>query len=432
MLLGEILVILLLLLLNGFFALSEMALVSAKRSRLQAAAEQGRTGAKTALALLDDPTTLLSSIQIYITLISMVTGVYSGAKFAEQLGVVLAQAGVPLRYAEESAFVVVVLIVTFVSLIIGELVPKRVALTHAETLAMSVAPVMRLLATLMAPLVSMLRVSVNAVLRILPLSSAPAAAVTEDDVRALVAEGTRAGVFLASERRLLEGVMALADRKVGSIMIPRQDLIWLDLDEPLETLWQRAKDSGHARFLVAREKLDNLLGMITLADLSEAWHRSKLDPEKDLEPPLHVPDSISVLQLLDQFQKSSTHLAIVTDEYGEIEGITTPIDILKAIAGELPELGSRERPEAVQRPDGSWLIDGHLPIEELQRRLGRRDMAGRDYHTVAGFVLARLGRIPRASDTLTWRDLKIEIMDMDGVRIDKVLLSPVARAASAP
>jgi magnesium and cobalt exporter, CNNM family len=428
MLLSEVLVILLLLLVNGFFALSEMALVSAKRSRLQAAADQGRVGARTALALMDDPTTLLSSIQIYITLISMVTGVYSGATLAEQLGVVLTKAGVPTQFAEESAFVVVVLIVTFVSLIIGELVPKRVALTHAETLAIHVAPIMRLLATLMAPLVWLLRMSVNAVLRILPLSSAPAAAVTEDDVRALVAEGTRAGVFLASERRLLEGVMALADRKVGSIMIPRQDIIWLEIDEHLDTLWQRAKDSGHARFLVARGKLDNLLGMITLADLSEAWHRGRLDPDKDLEPPLHVPDSISVLQLLDQFQKSSTHLAIVTDEYGEIEGITTPIDILKAIAGELPELGSRERPEAIQRADGSWLVDGHLSIEELQRRLGRRDMIGRDYQTVAGFVLARLGRIPRASDTLTWRDLKIEIMDMDGVRIDKVLLSPTAKA----
>jgi putative hemolysin len=426
---GEVLVILLLLLVNGFFALSEMALVSAKRSRLQAAAEQGRSGAKTALALMDDPTTLLSSIQIYITLISMVTGVYSGATLAEQLATFLAQAGFPGRYAEETAFVVVVFIVTFISLILGELVPKRIALTRAEALAIHVAPVMRLLATLMAPLVWSLRVAVNGVLRILPLSSAPAVAVTEDDVRALVAEGTRAGVFLASERRLLEGVMALADRKVGSIMIPRQDIIWLDIDEPPDVLWQQAKDSGHARFLVAREKLDNLLGMITLADLSEALHRGRLDPEADLEPPLHVPDSISVLQLLDQFQKSSTHLAVVTDEYGEIEGITTPIDILKAIAGELPELGSRERPEALQRPDGSWLIDGHLPIEELQRRLGRRDMIGRDYHTVAGFVLARLGRIPRASDTLTWRDLKIEVMDMDGVRIDKVLLSQAARPA---
>lgn len=426
---GEILVILLLILLNGFFALSEMALVSARRTRLQAAAEHGKAGARSALALMEDPTTFLSAIQIGITLIGILTGVFSGATLASWLADILAQLGLEGRYTQQIAFVAVVLIVTFVSLIIGELVPKRVAMTHAESLAIFVAPVMRVFARLMAPLVWLLRASVNLVLRILPVSSAPQAAVTEDDVRALVAEGTRAGVFLASERRLLEGVLALADRKVGSIMVPRQDVIWLDLEEPLEALWQQAKESGHARFLVAREKLDNLLGMISLADLSEVLHRGRLDAERDLQPPLHIPDSLTVLQLLDQFQKSSTHLAIVTDEYGEIEGITTPIDILKAIAGELPELGSRERSEALQRTDGSWLVDGHLPIEELQRRLGRRDMTGRDYHTVAGFVLARLGRIPKAGDTLTWRDLKIEIMDMDGVRIDKVLLAPLGRSS---
>jgi putative hemolysin len=423
---SEVLVILLLILLNGFFALSEMALVAAKRSRLQAAAEQGRTGAKSAISLMEDPTTLLSAIQIGITLITIFTGLYSGATFAAPLADTLISNGVPPRYAEEIAYGIVVLIVTFTSLIIGELVPKRVALLHAETLALRVAPVMRLFARVTAPLVWLLRVSVNAVLKILPVSAAPQAAVTEDDVRAMLAEGTRAGVFLASERRLVEGVLALADRKVGSIMIPRQDVIWLDIDEPIEVLWQQAKSSGHARFLIAREKLDNLLGMITLANLSEVVHRGVLDPDRDLEPPLHIPDSISVLQLLDQFQKSSTHLAVVTDEYGEIEGITTPIDILKAIAGELPDVGSRERPEALQREDGSWLIDAHLPIEELQRRLNRRDMVGRDYHTVAGFVLARLGRIPKAGDTLTWRDLKVEIVDMDGVRIDKILLSQIA------
>jgi putative hemolysin len=303
-----------------------------------------------------------------------------------------------------------------------------VALLHAESLAIFVAPFMQFFAKFMTPLVWLLRMTVNAILKVLPISSAPQSAVTEDDVRALVAEGTQAGVFLASERRLLEGVLALADRKVGSIMVPRQDIIWLDIEEPLQVLWQRAKESGHARFLVCREKFDNLLGMITLADLSEALHRDQLDPDKDLEPPLHIPDSISVLQLLDQFQRSSTHLAVVTDEYGEIEGITTPIDILKAIAGELPDLGSRERAEWVQREDGSYLVDGHMPIEELQQRLGRRDMGGRDYHTVAGFVLARLGRIPKAGDTLTWRDLKIEIVDMDGVRIDKILLHKLGAA----
>lgn len=420
---GEVSVILLLLLLNGFFSMSEMALVSSKRSRLQALANQGKRGASSALALLEDPTTFLSAIQIGITLIGLVTGIYSGATLATRFADMLMTFGMPSRYAEEGAFVAVVIIVTYVSLIIGELVPKRVAMSHAETLAIYVAPIMRVFAKTMAPGVLVLRSTVNLVLKILPVSSAPQAAVTEDDVRALVAEGTHAGVFLASERRLLEGVMALADRKVGSIMVPRQDVIWLDLDEPLEAVWQQAKDSGHARFLVAREKLDNLLGTITLADLSEALHRGHIDLEHDLQPPVHIPDSISVLQLLDQFQKSSSHLGIVTDEYGDIEGIATPIDILKAIAGELPELGSRERPDALQRGDGSWLVDGHMPIEELQRRLSRRDMAGRDYHTVAGFVLARLGRIPKAGDVLTWRDLKIEIVDMDGVRIDKVLLS---------
>lgn len=422
MLSRDVLILLLLILVNGFFALSEMALVAAKRARLQTAAEQGKAGAKSALALMEDPTALLSSIQIGITLIGLITGIYSAASFAGPLADIFVGLGVPAEYAEEVAYVVVVLLVTFVSLTLGELVPKRVALLHAESLAMFVAPIMRVFAIGMAPLVWLLRSTVNALLKMLPVSSAPQTAVTEDDVRAMVAEGTVAGVFLASERRLLEGVLALADRKVGSIMIPRQDVIWLDIEEPVEVLWQQAKESGHARFLVAREKFDNLLGMITLADLSEALHRGRLDPDKDLDPPLHIPDSISVLQLLDQFQRSSTHLAIVTDEYGDIEGITTPIDILKAIAGELPELGSRERPELIQRDDGSWLVDGHMPIEELQQRLGRRDMGGRDYHTAAGFVLARLGRIPKAGDTLTWRDLKIEIMDMDGVRIDKILL----------
>lgn len=422
MLSRDVLILLLLILLNGFFALSEMALVAAKKARLQAAAEQGRSGAKSALALMEDPTSLLSAIQIGITVISFATGIYSTNVFADPLAGQLVGLGLHASFAEEAAYIVVVLLVTFVSLILGELMPKRVALLHAETLAIVVAPVMRLFAIAMVPFVSLLRVTVNALLKLLPVSSAPQAAVTEDDVRALVAEGTSAGVFLASERRLLEGVLALADRKVGSIMIPRQDVIWLDIEEPIEVLWQRAKESGHARFLVSREKFENLLGVVTLADLSEALHRGELDAEKDLDPPLHIPDSISVLQLLDQFQRSSTHLAVVTDEYGEIEGITTPIDILKAIAGELPDLGSRERAEWVAREDGSFLVDGHMPIEELQQRLARRDMGGRDYHTVAGFVLARLGRIPKAGDTLTWRDLKIEIMDMDGVRIDKILL----------
>jgi putative hemolysin len=248
--------------------------------------------------------------------------------------------------------------------------------------------------------------------------------VTEDEVRSLIAEGTRHGVFLKSERRMLEGVLALADRKVESVMVPRPDIVWLDLDEPLERLWQQAKESGHARFLAARGSLDNLLGMITLANLSEALRRGHLDAAQDVEPALHVPEGISALQLLGQFQQSSNHLAVVTDEYGEILGVATPIDVLRAIAGDIPDAGSRERAEILRREDGSWLVDGHVAIGELQQRLGRRDMADSgDYHTAAGFVLARLGRIPKAGDALTWRDLRVEIVDMDGRRIDKLLIS---------
>lgn len=430
---GELLAIGILILLNGLFAMTELALVSSKRARLQAKAERGSAGARTALALLDDPGGFLSAIQVGITLIGILTGVFSGAAFAGPLGTWLATLPVEIPYEEEIAFGLVVLAVTYLSIVFGELVPKRVALSHAEPLAIFLAPIMRLFAIAVTPLVWLLRVSTNAVLRILPVSSAPATSVTEDEVRALVAEGTKAGVFLASERRLIEGVLALADRKVPTIMVPRQDVIWLDLNEPLEALWHQAKESGHARFLVARGELDELAGVVTLANLSEALRLGALDEARDLDAPLHVPDTLTVLQLLDQFQRSSVHLAVVTDEYGGIEGVVTPADILKTIAGELPELGSRERPEIVAREDGSFLVDGHMPVEELQRALVRNDMTQpADYHTVAGFVLARLGRVPRVGDTLTWRGLRVEIVDMDGPRIDKLLVSASRSAAPIP
>lgn len=421
----EALIILILVLLNGFFALSEMALVSAKRARLQAAADQGSKGAHQALALLSDPTGFLSAIQIGITLISILTGMYSGATMAQHLKVSLEDIGVPSEYAQEVAFGTIVFVVSFLSLILGELVPKRVALTNSERLAAFVAPVMRAFASIMAPFVWLLRGSVELVLKLLPVQSASQESVTEDEIRSLIAEATRGGVFLASEKRLLEGVLALADRKVESIMVPRQDIVWLDLEEPLPELWQQAKESGHARFLVARDTLDNMIGMITLANLSEALRRGVLDPDRDVEPALHVPKGISVLQLLNQFQESSNHLAVITGEYGDIQGIATPVDVLRAIAGELPDIGSRERAELQRREDGSWLVDGHVAVEELQNQLGRRDMAAADYHTAAGFVLARLRRIPKPGDTLTWRDLKFEVVDMDGRRIDKLLISKI-------
>lgn len=423
---SEVLIILCLVLLNGFFAMSEMALVSSKRARLQAAADRGSSGARTALNLLADPTSFLSAIQIGITLIGILTGVYSGATFAEHLARAFITWGVPQQYADNGAYAAVVAGVTYVSLILGELVPKRVALNNAERLTILVAPIMRAFAAIMLPLVWILRGSVEIVLKLIPVSAAPQSSVTEDEVRSLIAEATQHGVFLASEKKMIERVMALTDRKVESIMVPRPDIVWLDLDEPIPTLWEQAKQSGHARFIVARGTLDQLAGVVTLANLSEAAKRGQLNEQTDLEAPLHVPLGVSVLQLLNTFQESSTHLALVTNEYGDIDGIATPIDVLRAIAGEMQDIGSRERAEVVKRDDGSWLVDGHLAIEDLQQQLGRNDMASRgDYHTVAGFVLARLGRIPKAGDSLAWRDLRIEIVDMDGTRIDKLLIAGV-------
>ncbi len=422
---NEALVIVALVLLNGFFALSELALVSAKRARLQVRADQGSRGARVALSLLQDPTALLSSTQIGISLISILTGVYSGAAIAEDVGTWIASLGVPAEYARELAFTSIVVLVTVVSIIFGELIPKRIALNHAETLSVWVAPVMKVFAAATAPLVWLLRVVTNAVLKLIPVSAAPDASVTEDEVREMVAEGTRTGVFHAAERRLIDGVLALADRKATSVMVPRQDVVWLDLDEPLPALWQQAKDSGYSHFLAARGSLDNLAGVLSLANLSEALRRGHLDAEHDLEPPLHVLDRLSVLQLLDRFQKQPTKLAVITDEYGDIEGVVTPLDILGAIAGQLPEAaGRQEGPEIVRREDGSWLVDGHLPIESLQTALKRRDLARpNDYTTVAGFALWQLGRIPKAGDTLQWRDLRVEVLDMDGARIDKLLFT---------
>jgi len=412
-----------LILINGFFAGSELALMSARKVRLRTRADQGHRGARVALQLLENPTRLLSSVQIGITLVGILTGVYSGAVFAEDLAGILERIPWLVSYAKESAFGMVVVIVTYLSLILGELVPKRLALAHAEAIAAFVAVPMLWVARVAAPLVWLLQVSTEALTKLLPVQSAPHASLIEDEVRALIAAGTKEGVFLRREKEMIDGVLRLADRSVESVMVPRGDIIWLDIKAPLEELWSEARSSGHARFLLCEGELEQLLGVITLADLGEALRLGRLDPERHIRAPLHVPPSVSLLKLLDLFREASVHLAIVTGEYGEIRGLATPVDVLKAIAGELPELGSRERAEAVQREDGSWLIDGQLGIHEAGRRLGRNDLAhGEDYHTVAGFVLWHLGRLPVAGESLVWRDLRFEIVDMDGPRIDKVLI----------
>jgi putative hemolysin len=422
----EAAVVLGLIIISGLFSSAELALVSARRPRLKALAESGHRGARVALKLIEDPTRLLSTVQTGITLVSIVTGLYSGAAYSEGLAAWLREVYPAVApYAFKIANVLIVVVMTYITLVVGELVPKRLAMAHADRWATLVAMPMQLVARAGAPLVWLLQWSTNAILRLIPSGVGTQGEVTDDDVRALATEGMQTGALHRHEAEMIDSVLRLADRSIGAIMVPRGDILWLDVNEPVATLWDEARRSGHARFLLCRGELEQLIGVVSLANLGEALRRGALDPEVDVQQPLHVPESISIFKLLETFRRSSVHLGVVTNEYGGIEGLVTPADILKAIAGDMPEMGSRDSADAQQREDGSWLMDGHLAIHEAERVLARRDLSrGENYNTMAGFVLWHLGRMPVTGEKLAWRDLSIEVVDMDGLVIDKLLVQP--------
>ncbi len=328
-------------------------------------------------------------------------------------------------YALEIANTTIVIVMTYFTIVLGELVPKRMAQAHADRWAMLVALPMQIVARIGAPVVWLLQRSTNALLHLLPKSGGHQTQVTDDDVRALATEGMQTGALHKHEAEMIDSVLRLADRSISAIMVPRGDILWLDINEPVGTLWDEARRSGHARFLLCRGELEQLIGVVSLANLGEALRRGRIDADVDTQPPLHVPESISIFKLLETFRRASVHLGVVTNEYGGIEGLVTPADILKAIAGDWPEMGSRDAAGAQQREDGSWLIDGHIAIHEAERVLGRKDLArGDNYNTMAGFVLWHLGRMPVTGEKLAWRDLSIEVIDMDGLMIDKLLVQP--------
>lgn len=421
----ELAVLLLLILLNGFFAAAELALVSARRGRLRALARGGRKGAAVALALQGDPTRFLSSVQIGITAVGLAAGAWGGATLAEPLAAALETLplppGLPLR---PLAFALVVIVLTYVTLIAGELVPKRLALARAEELASAVAPAMALLARLAAPLVALLRGSTELVLRLLGRAEPERLAVTEEEVRALIAEGTEIGVFHAAERHLIEGVLRLADRPVGSAMTPRERVVWLDLAAPADSVQAIFAATGRSRFLVAAGSLDRLRGLVLAKDLAARRLAGEAAPalQDCLRTPLEVRDSLPILRALELFRLTGVHLAVVRDESGRLVGILTPTDVLHAIAGDLPEEDLAEEPPAVRRSDGSWLMDGGLPLAEAARLLHRPALAEAPEPTLAAFY-RRLGGAPEIGALANHAGLRLEIVDMDGRRIDRLLVS---------
>lgn len=421
----ELAAVLFLILLNGFFAMSELAVVSARKIRLQQMAEEGRHGATMALSLQEEPSRFLSTVQIGITLIGVINGAVGGATIAGRLGPVLDEIPMLTGYGQELAFALVVIIITFLSLIIGELVPKRIALNNAEAIATFAAPVMKMLSRITAPFVWLLGASTEAMLKLLRVPERAEQTVTEEEVKSLIAEGTASGVFNADEKRMIEGVMRLADRTVRSIMTPRPEVMWLDVADTAENIKRDIRESGHSRMPVCRGTLDDVVGIVHTKDI---LHKLLEDAPFDLHPvvrdALIVHDGMEVMRLLELFKQSGEQMAVVVDEYGSVEGITTLTDMLEGIAGELPDIDDDDA-DIVRRADGSLLIDGMMAVEEVEAHLGLKSLRDEEggYHTLAGFLLFKFGHIPAAGELVDHDGYRFEVVDMDGRRIDKVLVT---------
>jgi putative hemolysin len=424
----EILIVLLLIAVNGVLAMSELAIVSARKVRLQQRAEAGDTGARTALALAAEPNRFLSTVQVGITLVGILAGAFGGATLARSLGEWLKQFPAVALYSEPVAVGLVVLVITYLSLVLGELVPKRLALYHAERIAARMAPPMRLLATLGAPVVTVLSFSTEAVLRLFGVRASTDPSVTEEEIRLVVAQGAEAGVLESAEQEIVQSLFRLSDQRVGDLMTPRLQMIWLDVGAPATANWQKVVASGHSRFPVCEGDVEQVLGVVALKDLwAQVVQGQGPDLRAAMHPPLFLPERTPGLRALEAFKTAGIHLALVLDEFGGIQGLLTLTDVLEAIVGDLPAAGEAVEQLAVQREDGSWLLGGLLPIDEFKVLFALDELPEEDeYQTLSGFVLMQFGRIPMVGDHFTWAGLRFEIMDMDRHRIDKVLVQPQA------
>jgi len=435
----EILFLLGLILLNGVFAMSEIALVTARRGRLQALVEQGDPGAAAALALNEDPTRFLSTVQVGITSIGILSGIVGEAALASPLAEWLIRLGAEGGYAHLGATALVVVLVTYFSIVLGELVPKRLGQMSAEGVARRVARPIGWLAAAAKPFVRLLSGSTDLLLRLTGVRQTGVAPITEEEIHQLIKEGSESGVIDEQERAMVRNVFRLDDRQIASLMTPRSDIVYLDLDDPREENLRKLLESERSRFPVCRGGLRDIAGIASARLLLHQFIRGEtVDIAAALEPPVYVPESLTGMELLENFRSSTSHLALVIDEYGEVQGLVTLQDLFEAIAGEFKPPRSEEA-WAVQRADGSWLLDGLIPIPELKDRLGfsaaPEEELGR-YNTLSGMLMLLLGRVPSVSDTVDWQGWRFEIVDMDKHRIDKVLATslgePFAGTDAAP
>ncbi len=431
----EIAILFALICLNGVFAMSEIALVTARKARLQKLIDEGDSGAAAAVKLGEDPTRFLSTIQIGITSIGVLNGIVGEAALAAPLSVWLEALGVGQPVAGYTATGFVVLVITYFSIVVGELVPKRIGQSYPETFARLVARPIHVLAVATKPFVWLLSASTRGLLRAMGVKETKGTPVTEEEIHAMLVEGTSAGVIESHEHTMVRNVFRLDDRQIGSLMVPRADIVCLDLDATFEDNLNRIEMSDHARFPVVQGGIENIVGVIN----ARQWlARALKDPaqqlrDQPLQSPLYVPETITGMELLDNFRLSDVHMAFVIDEYGEVQGIITLQDLIEAITGEF-QPRDPETSWAVQREDGSWLLDGHIPVPELKDRLNLDEVPEEErgrYHTLSGMIMLLSGALPKVSDVVEWEGWRLEIVDMDGRAIDKVLatrLTPTPEA----
>ncbi|MGD8474385.1 MAG: hemolysin family protein, partial [Anaerolineae bacterium] len=394
----ELFFLLLLILLNGVFAMSEMAVVASRKTRLQQRAQEGDSKAGVALELANDPNQFLATIQVGITLVGILAGAFGGATLAKEMGSQLAKAPWLAPYADAISVGTVVLVTTYLTLVVGELVPKRLAMSNPEGLASAVAPAMRTLSRITSPVVRLLGLSTDLVIRLLGAKESAGAPVSEEEIRLLLDQGTEVGIFEPGEQEVVEHAFELADETINALMTPRPEVVWLDLSDPVAQLLDTVARSGHSRYPVAQDDLDHVKGLVYAKDLlSHCLIEQEIDLQALLRPVLFLPESITALAAIEQLKAAHTDVAVVIDEYAGFQGILTVDDILEELVGSIPEAGVMVEPEAVQRQDGSWLLDGRLSTQEIKETLGIRSLPYQDtsyYQTLSGLTMLCLGHIP--------------------------------------
>lgn len=431
----EALIILALIFLNGMFAMSEIAVVSARKARLQQAAEEGDGRARAALELAERPSDFLATVQVGITLAGILAGAFGGATLAQGIAALLARVPLLAPYSAAIGVGVVVLTITYLSLVLGELVPKRLALTNPERVAARVAGPMAGLAALTRPLVRFLSASTDLATRLLGVEPSGEPTITPEELRILVEQGRQSGVFEEAEQDMIEGVLRLDDRRVGGLMTPRPQIVWIDIADSAAAIREKIAASRHSRFPVCQGGLEEVLGIVRTKDLLvQTLACQPLDLRSILQPPLFVPESASALRVLELLQEHSRHVALVTDEFGSIQGLVTHNDILEAVVGALPAPGKSQQPSAVRRSDGSWLVDGLMDIETFKALFEIENVELPDeelsiYQTLGGLAMHQLGAIPTVGQTFAWQGFRFEVVDMDGRRVDKMLVHPPTEGA---